>query len=68
VLGLVSLERTMVRLRSRLRWIKDGDANTSYFQQRARYRKKNSMAKLKVEERLVFDQNERKRGGLELYG
>jgi hypothetical protein len=58
----------MVRLRSRLRWIKDGDANTSYFQQRARYRKKNSMAKLKVEERLVFDQNERKRGGLELYG
>jgi hypothetical protein len=55
----------MVRLRSRLRWIKDGDANTSYFQQRARYRKKNSMAKLKVEERLVFDQNERKRGGLE---
>jgi hypothetical protein len=55
----------MVRLRSRLRWIKDGDANTSYFQQRARYRKKNYMAKLKVEERLVFDQNERKRGGLE---
>jgi hypothetical protein len=28
VLGLASLERTIVRQRSRLRWIKEGDANT----------------------------------------
>jgi exonuclease III len=31
VLGLSSLERTMARQRSRMRWIKDGDANSKLF-------------------------------------
>jgi hypothetical protein len=31
VLGLASLERTMARQRSRLRWIKEGDANSKLF-------------------------------------
>jgi hypothetical protein len=48
-LALSSLDRTMARLRSRLNWVKEGDANTSYFHQHARCRKrKNFMAKIKV--------------------
>jgi hypothetical protein len=39
-LALVSLERTIARLRSRLLWMKEGDANTEYFHQHARYRKR----------------------------
>jgi hypothetical protein len=35
-----SLERTIARTRSRLQWLREGDANTSYFQHHARYRKK----------------------------
>jgi mannosylglycoprotein endo-beta-mannosidase len=31
VLGLASLERTIARQRSRLRWLKEGDANTKLF-------------------------------------
>ena len=30
-LGLTSLERTIARQRSHLAWLKDGDANTSFF-------------------------------------
>jgi hypothetical protein len=56
-LAIASLERTMTRLRSRLNWLKEGDANTSYFQQHARYRKKkNFVAKLKVGDRIIVDQ------------
>jgi hypothetical protein len=47
----------MTRLRSRLNWLKEGDANTSYFQQHARYRKKkNFVAKLKIGDRIIVDQ------------
>jgi len=61
LLGLSSLERTMARLRSRLNWLKEGDANTSYFQHHARYRKKkNFVAKLRAEDRMVFGQEEKK--------
>jgi hypothetical protein len=38
--GLSSMKRTMARLRSELNWMKEGDANTSYFHHHARYRKK----------------------------
>ena len=42
-LGLASLERTIARLRSRILYLKEGDANTSFFHQQARYRKKKEL-------------------------
>jgi hypothetical protein len=39
-LGLASLERTIARLRSRILYFQEGDANTAFFHQQARYRKK----------------------------
>jgi hypothetical protein len=60
-LGLASLERTMARLRSRLNWLKEGDANTAYFHHHARYRKhKNFIAKFKVDDQIITDQEEKK--------
>jgi hypothetical protein len=51
----------MARLRSHLNWLKEGDANTTYFQHHARYRKcKNFMAKIRVEDRIITDQEEKK--------
>lgn len=59
-LGLASLERTTARLRSRLGWLKEGDANTSYFQQHAHYRKrKNFLAKLKIGDQVITGQQEK---------
>jgi hypothetical protein len=46
-LALSSLSRTIARLRSRIGWIKEGDANTALFHAKARYRKsKNFIAKV----------------------
>jgi hypothetical protein len=39
-LGLASLERTIARMRSRVKYLKEGDANTGFFHQHARYQKK----------------------------
>jgi hypothetical protein len=39
-LALASLKRTIARIRSRINWLKDGDANTKLFHMHARYRKK----------------------------
>jgi hypothetical protein len=39
-LALSSLSRTMALLRSRIAWLKDGDANTSLFHAQARFRKR----------------------------
>lgn len=39
-LVLSSLERTIIRLRSRIRFLKDGDANTALFHSQARFRKR----------------------------
>jgi hypothetical protein len=60
-LALASLEITVARLRSGLLWLKDGDANTSYFHQHARYKKrKNFIGKLQVGDRLLFEQEDKK--------
>jgi len=46
-LALASLKRTIARLRSRIDWVRDGDANTKFFQLHARHRKrKNFIGKL----------------------
>lgn len=59
-LGLASLERTIARLRSRVLYLKEGDANTSFFHQQARYKKKkNFIAKLQVGDQTVFDQKDK---------
>lgn len=48
-LVLASLERTIARLRSRILYLREGDAKTAFFHQQARYRKKkNFIAKLEV--------------------
>lgn len=39
-LALASLRRTIVRLRSRIDWLSEGDADTSYFHGHAKYRKR----------------------------
>jgi hypothetical protein len=59
-LGLPSLERTMAQLRSRLNWLKEGDANTSYFHHHARYRKrKYFIAKVKADGQIITDQEKK---------
>jgi hypothetical protein len=40
-LALASLKKTIVRLRSRISWLSEGDANTKLFHMHARFRKKN---------------------------
>lgn len=54
-LGLASLERTIARLRSRILYLKEGDANTAFFHQQARFRKKkNFIPKLQVGVKWLF--------------
>jgi len=46
-LALASLKRTVARLRPRISWLKEGDANTHLFHLHAKHRKrKNSIGKL----------------------
>lgn len=53
-LALASLLRTIARLRSRIGWLKEGDANTSLFHRHARYRKKkNFIAMLKEGDQII---------------
>jgi hypothetical protein len=57
VLGLASLERTIARQRSRLRWLKEGDANTKLFHAVANGRRvKNYISAVRVGDELVTDQ------------
>jgi hypothetical protein len=53
-LALASLDRTAARLRSRVRYLKEGDANTSFFHLQACYRKKrNFISSLTVGDRVA---------------
>jgi hypothetical protein len=57
VLGMSSMERTMARQRSRLRWLKDGDANTKLFRAVANGRRtQNFIPALRHEGVLISDQ------------
>ncbi|WVZ76358.1 hypothetical protein U9M48_024338 [Paspalum notatum var. saurae] len=67
-LGLASLERTIAQQRSRILYIREGDSNTSFFHQHARYRKKNNfIAKLQVGDQLVTNQDEKQAAVLDFY-
>jgi exonuclease III len=57
VLGMSSLERTMARQRSRMRWLKDGDANTKLFHAVANGRRvKNFIPAIRHAGELITDQ------------
>jgi len=56
-LVLSSLERTIARLRSRVRYLKEGDANTSFFHKQASFSKrKNFISKLVVGDHIATSQ------------
>src|SRR6185437_12898671 len=60
-LALSSLQRTIARSRSRIGWLKDGDANTALFHSQARHRKrKNFIAKLNTAEGTILTNHEEK--------
>jgi hypothetical protein len=57
VLGLSSLERTIARQRSRMRWLRDGDASTKLFHTVANGRRvKNFIPSIKVGQMVITDQ------------
>jgi hypothetical protein len=58
-LSLASLERTVARLRSRIHYLKEGDANTKFFHSQACYRKKkNFISKLEEDGRLATNHDD----------
>jgi hypothetical protein len=60
VLGLSSLERTIARQRSRLRWLKEGNANTKLLHAVAHgQRAKNFIPAIRVGDRILIDQREK---------
>jgi hypothetical protein len=59
-LTLASLERSIARSRSRIRFLKDGDANTSLFHRTVTYRKrKNFISKLVMDDQTVTNQEDK---------
>jgi len=50
-LALSSMQRTIARVRSRINWLKDGDANTTLFHAHVRHRKrKNFISQIIVDD------------------
>ncbi|KAJ1283661.1 hypothetical protein BS78_03G145500 [Paspalum vaginatum] len=67
-LGLASLERTIAKQRSRLLYLREGDANTSFFHKQARYRKKkNFIAKFQDGNQVFTAQEDKQQAALEFY-
>jgi hypothetical protein len=59
-LGLTSLERTMVRQRSSMRWLHEGDANTKFFQLHANQRRqRNHIGMLEVDGATLVTEEEK---------
>jgi hypothetical protein len=57
LLGLASLERTIARQRSRIRWLKEGDANTRLFHSVANGRRiKNFIPAIRVGDAILTEQ------------
>ncbi|XP_071685294.1 uncharacterized protein [Lolium perenne] len=60
VLGLSSLERTIARQRSRMRWLREGDANTKLFHAIANGRRiKNFIPAIRVDDQLFTEQEDK---------
>jgi len=67
-LALASLMRTIARSRSRIGWLKEGDANTRLFHMHARHRKrKNFIARLKAGDHIVTAHEEKEAEIFEFY-
>ena len=59
-LALSSLQRTMARVRSRIGWLMEGDANTALFHSQARHRKrKNFISKLISNDQVLTSHEEK---------
>jgi hypothetical protein len=55
-LGLASLERTIARQRAKIAWLREGDANTTFFHEHAAYRRqKNVIHSLQVGGAVISD-------------
>jgi hypothetical protein len=62
ILGLAAIEKSRARQRSRLTWIKKGDANTTYFHVMANvWKNKNHIVSLKNDTETVSSQSEKHR-------
>lgn len=57
---LASLLRTVARVRTRINWLQDGDANTRLFHMHARHRKrKNFIASLREGDQILASHEEK---------
>jgi hypothetical protein len=66
-LALASLKRTIARLRSRIGWLREGDANTKNFYLHARHHKrKNFIAKLTIKDH-IYTKHEDKAALVDLF-
>lgn len=68
LLGLAALERTIDRQRSRMKWLKEGDANTKLFQAIANGRRsKNFITHIKREGEIISDKEKKEEAFFQAY-